>query len=368
MDLSVLMISVRADYGGGPEHVFRLMQYLPDNIKPWVACPREVPYWERYARLIGEERMIEMPHRKFRISYLFALRKLLIKNKINIIHSHGKGAGVYGRLLALFTGRPCIHTFHGLHIGEYNSIQRALYLMIERILSKLSRQIIAVSAGEAEVIKSEKLCDPKKLTIIENGVVIPSETVCLQSVGKYKIVLITRFDYSKNTELLIPILKALELNNQINKFQFNILGTGKNQKLLETEIEKLGLSPYVSFYGSVANPNEYFKKAFCYLSTSRWEGLPLSLLEAMAVGLPVVATNVVGNRDIVDNGENGYLFELDAPESAARLLVQLVDDLERWTNFSKAARYKVCTSYSIEQMSAKIAELYLKARNNKSVI
>jgi glycosyltransferase involved in cell wall biosynthesis len=356
--IKILYITVRADYGGGPEHLFRLLQHLPQNIEPWVACPRELPYWNRYVGLIGETRMSEIPHRKFQLSHLFALRKILIKNGIDIIHSHGKGAGVYGRFLALMTGKPCIHTFHGIHLGEYGPIKKILYLVLECFFSKLTRNIIAVSSGEANKLKTYKLCNHQKIIVIENGVVIPSETVDNNLLGKYQVVSITRFDYAKNSELIIPILLALKANHQIDRFSFIILGIGEDRKKLEAQIEKQGLSSHVSFCGFVENPNEYLKKSFCYLSTSRWEGMPLAVLEAMAVGLPVIASNVVGNKDVVDNGVNGYLYDLDSPESAARSLIQLADDLEQWTQFSKAARDKISSHFGIEQMSAKTAKLY----------
>lgn len=362
-NLSVLMISVRADYGGGPEHLFRLIQHLPENVQPWVACPREFPYWDRYVGLIGEARMIEIPHRKFRLSHLFLLREILTKNNIDIIHSHGKGAGVYSRLLTFMTGKPCIHTFHGVHIGEYGPIKRTLYLVLERFFSKLTQYIIAVSPSESNKLETYKLCNPQKIIIIENGVVIPSEIVDNHFLGKYQVVSITRFDYAKNSELIISILQSLQLIKQIDRFSFVILGTGGGQKNFETQIEKLGLSSYISFSGFVEKPNEYLKKSFCYLSTSRWEGMPLAVLEAMALGLPVIATNVVGNKDVVDNEVNGYLYELDAPESATRSLIQLADDLDQWNQFSKAARDKISAYFGIEQMSAKTASLYHKVIN-----
>ena len=99
----ILLISVRADFGGGPEHIYRLVQKLKDEIEIYIACPNDYPYWNRYERLVNAERMIRIPHRKFKLYAVSSLIFFLHKHQIDLIHSHGKGAGIYGRTLRLIS-------------------------------------------------------------------------------------------------------------------------------------------------------------------------------------------------------------------------------------------------------------------------
>jgi glycosyltransferase involved in cell wall biosynthesis len=101
-----------------------------------------------------------------------------------------------------------------------------------------------------------------------------------------------------------------------------------------------------------------YRRAFCLLSTSRWEGLPLALLEAMAVGVPVVATDVVGNRDAVDPGKSGFLFDLARPVDAARHLLALSRSRDQWHAQSEAARARAESEFSETRMAERTLGMY----------
>jgi len=356
------MITVRADYGGGPEHLYRLIGALPAGIEVFVACPHDRPYWERYAHQVGAERMIEIPHCCIALRRLSALSRFVRENRLDLIHSHGKGAGVYGRLLHLLTRRPCVHTFHGVHVGEYRGWQRSLYLMLERCLSAVTCKLIAVSPSEGELMRSLRLCRPGKLTVIQNGVVIPAQAAANgRNNGRFTVLSMTRFNYQKNAELLIPIIECLKESGRLQDFQFILLGTGPGEAQLKADVERRGLGAHVTFYGAVPNPGDFLRTASCYLSTSRWEGMPLAVLEAMARGIPVIATAVVGNTDVVRHGETGFLYDLSSPEMAADYVVRLADDLGMWCRLSTAARNLAIQRFGAERMGAETVPVYWSA-------
>ena len=135
---SILFISVRADFGGGPQQLYRTVLAIQNEYNIYVACPDSKPYFELLADVVGEERIIRIPHRSFNLfSFLKLLKTIRLKN-IDLIHSHGKGAGLYSRLLSKLTAVPCVHTFHGIHIGGLNSIKRFFYIWLERCLGAFS--------------------------------------------------------------------------------------------------------------------------------------------------------------------------------------------------------------------------------------
>ncbi len=358
----ILIISSRADFGGGPEHIYRLIQALKNEINFFVACPDDYPYWNRYASLIGNGRMVKIPHRKFKANAVSSLIRFLHKNQIHQIHSHGKGAGIYSRTLTLFTGIPCIHTFHGIHIGEYNNFQKSTYILLERIMSKFTKTFIAVSKSEFELVKKLKIVRTNKINIINNGVIIPFKRVDEKVLErkKFKIITFSRFDYSKNTLLLIDILNALKKLGKIDLFETTILGSGEDEQIFKQKLEQTNLSSQVKVLGFVENTADYLLDAFCYISTSRWEGLPLGILEAMAYGVPAIATNVTGNKDIVENNINGFLYAIDKPEEAAGFIIQLSNNKNLWRTFSNASSSKIKEDFSVDKMAKKTKQLYMR--------
>jgi glycosyltransferase involved in cell wall biosynthesis len=356
--IRVLAITARADYGGGPEHLFRLVKELQNKVCFFIAAPNDKPYYDRYASLIGIEKMISMPHRKFSFSKLFELSRFVKKQKINLIHSHGKGAGLYGRLLKLLTNVPVVHTFHGLHLDEYSFIVKNLYLYLERILSLLTSKIIAVSVSELQRLVQNKITHSSKVQAIMNGMIMPDEHAVFSEQKPFKVLTVSRFDYSKNSELMIDIMKEARARGKINELIFVFAGDGPSLIKIKEEIENEGFSNHAVFTGMIENLSTYFKNSFCYISTSRWEGLPLAVMEAMSYGLPVIATRVTGNIDLIENGKDGFLYESENSAEAASYIIKLSSDKDLWKRFSNAAREKIRNKFTVKKMAEETYRLY----------
>ena len=362
---NILIISSRADFGGGPEHIFGLVNNLRDQFNFFIATPNDYPYFAKYCELIGKNKLQEIPHRKFRLKYLIRILRLIKLNKIDLIHSHGKGAGIYSRLAGLFARTKTIHTFHGIHLDNYNSLQKILYLFIERMLAFSTRIFINVSCGENELTLKYNITTPDKLITIENGVEISNFKISESNFNQNPrtIVSFSRFDYAKNSELLIPILLELNKLNQLGKFKFLIYGDGPNHSKLNQLISANNLDEFIKLQGTTDEPNKILLSSFCYISTSRWEGMPLGVLEAFAHGLPVIATNVTGNFNVIDNDVDGLLFDINKPKDAAQLIVELSNNKSKWISFSNNSRLKAEKKYSIKRMAIETKELYLKVLN-----
>ncbi len=364
--LKILLITVRADFGGGPEHIYNLIKNLPEEIKFFIASPKDYPYWGKFSQILTNNLMIEIPHRKFSLNSLIHLIKFIRNENIDIIHSHGKGAGIYSRLLSLFTHKKCIHTFHGFHIDVYNNLQKRLYISLEKILSIFTTKIISVSKSEFEQLKKNNIAKRSKFVLIENGIKIPDETIKEETIfnNKLNVLTITRFNYQKNTELLIPIIIYLKEKKELDNFHFYILGSGKEENQFISKIEKINLQNLITLVGFTEETQKYFLNTFCYISTSRWEGLSLALLEAMSFGIPIIATDVVGNRDIIIHNENGFLFSLDKPEEAGEYLIKLKNDLNLWKRFSINSRKLVQDRFKVQKMREETFNLYKQLLKN----
>lgn len=355
--MKILLLTVRADIGGGPEHVFRLAEGLGDAVDLFIACPDEKPYRSRYEGLKNVTAVFDLPHRAFRWRALFHLAREVRRHRIGLIHSHGKGAGLYGRLLALITGRACVHTLHGLHVGEYGRVKREIYLTLERFLGLMTRYAICVSDGEHDAVSGARILPARKLVTIPNGVVVPQSHALPppDPAGQLRIVSVSRYDYQKNPDLIVDIARVLKARIGPG-FVIEVLGEGERLEEMRKISAAAGLDDVLNFAGPHPNPPERFRDADIYLSTSRWEGMPLAVLEAMAQGRTVVASDVVGNRDVVRDGLTGRLYPGGDPESAAKALADL--DPEARAQMGKHAWETVKQHHSVERMAKETLALY----------
>lgn len=356
--MKALHISGRADPGGGPEHMYQLTKRLEPGITLWIACPREEPYWERFVAVFGS-RVLEIPHRKISLASIFQLAGIVKKEKMDVVHAHGRAAGIYGRLIALIAGRPCVFTAHG---ATPDTLAKAvIYGGVDYVLSIITAAVVAVSWTESLALK--KFCFWKKrLHVIPNGVEIPHELppAGMRITSPYRVLHVTRFVYQKNSEMLLEIMSHLKERKCLDQFRFLILGTGAGMEGFVAKARAFNLEPYIEFCGALPSITGKLQEAFCMLSTSRWEGLPLALLEAMASGVPVIASDVPGNSDAVVHNETGFLFPLPSAESAADRLMELSRELDQWKKLSLGARERAEKLFSVGAMVSETQRLYEK--------
>ena len=359
------MISVRADHGGGPKHLYQLITHIKNDYNIFIACPNENPYWDKFSEVLGSNNLINIPHRKFSLVHFNSVRKFIKLNNIQFIHSHGKGAGIYSRLLTLLTRTKCIHTFHGIHIDKYNPIQRFIYILLERVLGLLTYKFISVSKSEIETVNRNLKLNPKKIELIENGVDIPKRLPETNFNLPFNVLHITRFDEAKNTMLMINIIEELKKTSHLNKFIFSIIGEGPDKNKFKAAIQEKNYSNYVKIIGSIDNISDYYRNTFCYISTSLWEGLPLTILEAMSYGIPVIVTNVRGNNDLVEDNVSGLFFDVNSPADCAANLIRLAEDNKLRKRLSENCRELVVNNFSLQTMIKKTVKLYNSIREDQ---
>lgn len=354
---TVLFLTARADFGGGPEHLRQLLRHMPQEIRAAVACPKDVPYWDRFCTIVGRENMVELPHRKFSPSALLRLRLFCKTRGVTMLHSHGKGAGLYSRLLSMTSTIPCVHTFHGVHIDEYAHWKRSAYKFYERLMAVFTRAGIAVSKGEAGKIEKEGLMPAYKLHCIPNGVPVPKVDAGEPLTAPRRIASLSRFDYQKNSAFVVDVLLELKRRGWIELFQFTLIGDGPEKNAVMRLAEKSNVASSIQFVGATLEPHKYFYGALCYFSSSRWEGMPLGVLEAMAHGLPPVVSDVVGNRDAVTHNATGLLYPMGDAAAAAAAICNIVDDDTLRKTLGKNAKQFVLQHCDVRNMAAQTAVL-----------
>lgn len=354
--MKILFITLRADHGGGPKHVDLLINNLSSEIEIYLACPQDRPYYDLWNESKNVKDIFILLHRKFSARKLLELNKFIKDNDIKIIHSHGKGAGIYSRMLKILNPRlKIIHTLHGVHIGEYGFLKKSAYIFLERFLTLFTDKFINVSNGENNVCLELRLFKKSKSEVVYNGIKAllkdDNAKIKFDLSAKKVVTTISRFDYAKNMSLAYGIAKNFKDNSSI---VFLWLGDGDDRIKFESMAQKDGAN--IIFTGFTCKVPAYLSATDIYLSTSRWEGLPYALIEAQSLGIPIVATNVVGNNEVVENGKNGFLFE-DARQ-ACRDIEILLNDEKIYDKMQGEALLNFKDKFEIRVAIGKMEQIY----------
>jgi glycosyltransferase involved in cell wall biosynthesis len=365
----ILFINLRSDYGGGPSHMFDLVTSLSSSFEKYVACPIQKPFYNLYEE--SKITIFPLPFRSFSIFSFFKLVHFTKGNYINIIHSHGKGAGIYSRLLGVFTKKPVIHTFHGFHYKKYSYWLQKLYFIAERRLSQLTECIINVSDSENDEGLQLRLFPKSKARVIYNGIdfekmwksKIDLELKDLiNSIKKDNLLICTvaRFDFVKGIDVGIRAMKYLKEYHK--NFKYILVGDGELKNEIVKTINTYDMRNHILLLGFRDDVPGILKMMDIYLSPSRSESMSLTLLEAMNTGLPVVASDIIGNRNLI---KNGLLAKSECPIDIARKLSTLIENPQLRDRLAKESRATVKENYSLERMVHDTEHLYYDVLNAK---
>lgn len=349
--MKILLITVRSDLGGGPRHMQQLISSLPEDINIFVACPLDGnPYgkwWHENKRIKG---VYDIPFRKFSIRALWGLRAFILSNQIEIIHSHGNGAGFYSRLLKIICSQnKVVHTFHGVSTNYSSAFKAFIVKGINRFFSHYTDAFICVSKGEKQIASEYGYLVESIAYVIYNG--IPSQTINKKIDLAFTIVTLSRFDYQKNMDLCFKIARRFKANDKI---RFVWVGDGPDYDRLKRQAFDENLQ--IEFVGFSNEVMKYLVSSSIYLSTSRFEGLPYALLEAMSIGLPIVASDVVGNNEAVIHNRTGFLFKTD--NDAYTYINRLYNDKTLLSNMSEESLIFFKTQFEEETMITSLVDVY----------
>ncbi len=353
--MRVLLITVRSDFGGGPKHVNQLIYGLPSDVDLYVAYPVDGdPYsdmWKQNNRIVES---INIPHRSFSFSKLMELKKFTEYHKIDIIHSHGNGAGMYSRLLKLLGCKArIIHTFHGI-TENYDSLGKSIAnKMIGRFLRHFTDLFVLVSESEYAVAEQMHFINRCGGIIVYNGIEIPCQNE-YKTGDSLNVITLSRFDYSKNMDFAFDIARHYKSDPRL---QFTWLGDGEDRARLETNAKEEGCN--IEFTGFVRDPMSYVAKASIYLSTSRFEGLPYGIIEAASLGIPTLATKVRGNNEVVRDGVTGFLFS--TKEEAISIIDRILKQPNILPVLSRNSKDFFMDRFTIDRMIDIIYVIYKSA-------
>jgi glycosyltransferase involved in cell wall biosynthesis len=299
---------------------------------------------------------------------LWVLTNLIRREKYDIVHVHSSKAGFLGRIAARLNGVPTVYTPNGFYfLSNMPTAKVKTYLLLERLAGRLTDCLIAVSESEREQAVNHGLISPARIVVIPNAIDIqrfrPDPVIGRQlriefGVPDDAMVVGTVARFIEQKDPITFIRAARLIADRMPNVRFLWCGEGPMRHEIEQLAAELELTSVIHFLGyrkDIANLMNVFDM---FVLTSIFEGLPYTILEAMAVGLPLVVTDVVGNRDVVIDGQNGLIVVPRSPEEVANAVSKLFQDREKRLSMGQESYYLVTKHYRIQDMVSNIEGVY----------
>ena len=351
---NILYIIGNSETGGVPI----LIMTLIENLKPYfnfgLIAPNDGPYFEKFKEAGIET--IAMPIRRLNPSLPFAIARKIKEYDIDLIHSHGKAAGLHSRFAGLLTDKPVVHSFHGIHFKHHGILARP-YCAFEKFLGKLTTAFIATAEHERETPIKMGWSTPEKIGLIRNAVPkstapkgLPRKKSTLLSVGRF-------YPGKGQNDLVKAMPKILQsLPDTILVF----VGGGSDVESAKKLAKDLGVYDNIKFMQNIPQEtlDQYYAEATIYISPSHGEGFSLTIAEAGQVGTPVIATDVTGNNEIVEHDKSGLLVPAKDPEKMAEAVIYLLKNPEKAELFANNLETRIKNDFSLESLASKTTKFY----------
>jgi sugar transferase (PEP-CTERM/EpsH1 system associated) len=360
--------------GGKEECVVNLANSLAaDGWKPLVVCLEVVGRLESKIRP-GVEIVALHKRRGHDVGVVCRLARLLRERRIDVVHCHNWGTAVESVAAAAIAGvRTVVHTQHGLDYGfgplppRWRRLARRLAM---RAVARRLTRIVVVSREVEETVEHEWRVPREKVRLIHNGIALgqpavdrahraamrralalDDDDILIGSVGAFRPV--------KDFPMLVEAMA--EVHREAPRARLVLIGSGPTLANVREAVERLGLHRAVVLPGWRSDVPDLLRAMDVFALSSISEGVSLAILEAMAAGLPVVATRVGGNPEIVHDSETGLLVPPGSPKAMAGALIALACDAEKRRAMGRRAREHVERSFSLSRMARDYEALYAAA-------
>lgn len=284
--------------------------------------------------------------------------RIFKKLKPDIVHAHSTKAGLIGRIAAKLAGLPVVFTAHGWAFTEgIAERSRVLAMFLEKCTARWSNAIICVSEYDRQLALKMGVGNQLLLTRIHNGVpeVDVEHRWAPGRTGVLRLICVARLDAQKDHALLLDALAMLKSY----PWTLELIGDGPLTQDMQQKTRELGLVDRVEFSGLCNDVPLRLADSDVFVLASGWEGLPLSILEAMRAGLPVVASDVGGVSESVTDEVTGFLVPKGDKAVLANRLMRLLDDAALRREMGLAGRAAYEREFSFEVMYQRTAKVYV---------
>jgi glycosyltransferase involved in cell wall biosynthesis len=355
----ILLLITLAETGGAQTYVAGLLPALVRRLDVVVAAHGDGPL--RDAALASGARYVPLRHvrRNLHPAHdllgLLELAALIRRERPDILHANSSKAGLLGRTAAAALGVPVrIFTVHGWAFKAYSGPVSAFYRWADRLMAPLTTTTVCVSERERSAGVAARTCRARDTVVIPTAVdagVVPQARL---DGSPPRVIMVGRLAAPKDPVTLVRALAGVRRA----PFTATIVGDGPDRPAVEAEIRAAGLEGVVELAGERHDVPRLLADADVCVLSSRSEGAPLSVLEAMAAGLPVVASAVGGVPEIVADGDTGLLVPPGDAAALAAALERLLADAALRRRLGAAGRERVRERFDLAELQRAHLELY----------
>jgi glycosyltransferase involved in cell wall biosynthesis len=355
--VKILYIITRSDWGGAQAHLYDLIEgMIQRGYECEVIVGEKGEFFNRVIKLgIKLHHVDSLVHPISPVKDIKAIkecRKLIKDIGPNIIHCHSSKAGIVGRIAAKLERIPTIFTAHGWAFTDGVPLKKKLLgIFIEKIVSKITTKIICVSHFDKEIAIKYKIAPENKMIVIHNGVKDTLPVTVTKDPMMFTITMVARFASQKDQFTLIRALK------EIDNVTVNFVGDGP---LLGSAIKLAKENDVIekcNFMGMRNDIDTILAKSHCFVLISNYEGLPISIIEAMRNRLPIVASDVGGVNEQVINNVNGFLVSNSIQEIVEKINY-LKKNSDECIEFGDRSREIYEEKFLLDNMIDKVSSLY----------
>ncbi|MBF4510698.1 MAG: glycosyltransferase [Aeromicrobium sp.] len=365
-DLRVLLVAAATSTtGGGEKHVADLLRLLPPRgIEVGLVAP---PGGD--LALLAANAGIPFHHAEIAGGLSFAGRSQLASAigtfQPDVVHAHGSRAAFYARLADPKAARRVVYTLHGIHVDKAGTpLRRWALVRVERLLRRRTARFVTVCDANMRAGERLGILDARRTTTVYNGIDVPGAP---QPRGTFR----AELGLSDDTPLALSVgrltwpkdqatlLRAWALvHDRVPGAVLALVGEGELDAELRALAAELGLAESVRFVAPREGLAPAYADADVFVLSSRWEGLPYVVLEAMSFGLPVVSTRVDGIPEAVVDGTSGLLVPSSAPEALASAIAGVLDDPDTRARMGAAGAAIVAERFGLDRMADELVAVY----------
>jgi glycosyltransferase involved in cell wall biosynthesis len=355
----VLIVITLAEVGGAQTYVSQLFPALAERFDVAVAASGSGPL--RDAAKAAGVRFLQLRNLRRPVSplrdllALFELISIMRRERPDIVHANSSKAGVLGRLAAVAARVPIrIFTVHGWAFKAYTGPASWAYLWADRLAGRWTTVTICVAEHERSSGIAARTCRSDRTVVIPNAVDVAAVKTAEVNGRTPRLVTVGRLKAPKDFRTLARAFAALPRGS----FEALIVGDGPDRPEVEAELARLGLANAVRLLGERRDVPELLAGSDVFVLSSASEGLPLSVEEAMAAGLPVVASAVGGVPELVVDGETGYLVPPGEAGRLAEALRSLLEDPSLRRRMGRSGRARAEALFDLNAFRRAHVELY----------
>ncbi len=356
--MRILQLITRAELGGAQTHLVDLLAALRPFCEVVVGTgepgflTRELDSlnipWEVIPHLVQPMQPLED------VRALAGIASLIQRIKPDVVHAHTSKAGTLGRLAACLARVPAVFTAHTWCFSEGTSLKWKLVgVPLEKIAAKCSSAIINVSDANRTLALSRRVAPREKLITIHNGI---PDVLGRANPGRGDVpvvVMLARFAEQKNQALLVRAVAGMEAPVRVV-----FVGDGPTRPAVEQLARTLKVADRIVFAGERLDVADILNDAHIFALSTNWEGFPVSILEAMRAGLPVIASDVGGVRESVVQGDTGFIVPPGDEAELRHRLVQLVESPALRCVMGASGRRRYEQNFTVRMMADKVLRVY----------